>query len=123
MRCTGWVYSAAPTCDSAPPPVSPGRGAVGRSVAGALGLAGPLRLEVGDGLLDLGLVLRLAGFLDHLGGDGGRCELLEHACHVWPPRGRLRTGVPVLTTSQPSLGFRTDVDQPAEAPKRRRSSA
>src|SRR5215213_6233034 len=94
MRCTGWVYYAAPTCDSAPPPVSRGGAPSVRSVAGALGLSAALGLEVRDGLLDLGLVLRLAGLLDHLGGDGGRCELLEHACHVWPPRGRLRIKCP-----------------------------
>src|SRR4051812_17605195 len=81
MRCTGRVYYAAPICDSAPPPSLAGRGAVGTSVAGPLGLAGALGLEVRDGLLDLGLVLRLAGFLDQLGGDCGRCELLEHS-HV-----------------------------------------
>src|SRR3954452_8165290 len=58
----------------------PGR-ALGSVGAGAAGLVGALGLEVRDGLLDLGLVLRLAGLLDQLGGDCGRCEFLEHS-HV-----------------------------------------
>src|SRR3954447_14143618 len=81
MLCTGSVYYVPLTCDSAPPPGFSGRGAVDGSVAGTLGLAGALGLEVRDGLLDLGLVLRLAGLLDHLGGDPGRHELLDHS-HV-----------------------------------------
>src|SRR3954449_9435665 len=58
----------------------PGR-ALGSVGAGAAGLVGALCLEVRNGLLDLGLVLGLAGFLDQLGGDPGRHELLDHS-HV-----------------------------------------
>src|SRR3954463_13849231 len=84
MRCMPWVYSVPPTSDSAPPPGFTGRGAVD-ALLRAVGLAAALGLEVRDRLLYLGLVLGLAGFLDHLGRDSGRRELLEHACHVWPP--------------------------------------
>src|SRR4051812_43420482 len=93
MRCMPWVYSVPPTSDSAPPPGFTGRGAVD-ALLRALGLAAALGLEVRDRLLDLRLVLGLAGFLDHLGRDSGRRELPEHACHVWPPSGCLQCRCP-----------------------------
>src|SRR4051812_38406842 len=61
----GWGAEALRSCNSAG--------------AGAPGLVGALGLEVRDGGLDLGLVLGLAGLLDHLGGDPGCDELLEHS--------------------------------------------
>src|SRR5689334_16045952 len=76
-----WVYQAR-TRDGPRPRMRTGAGrALGSAGAGAAGLVGALGLEVRDGLLDLGLVLGLAGLLDHLGGDPGRHELLEHS-HV-----------------------------------------
>src|SRR3954454_1377002 len=68
---------------------SAGQGSLsgGRSVAaGTPGVpSGPtaaLRLEVGDRLLDLRLVLGLTGLLDHLRRDSRRDELPQHACHA-----------------------------------------
>src|SRR4029453_8347811 len=55
----------------------------GRSVAlGAALSAALLVLEVRDHLLDLGLVLRLAGLLHQLRRNARRDELPDHACHV-----------------------------------------
>src|SRR3954470_3722638 len=63
-----------------------GRGCAVRSVAAAAAAtcvaATLLVLEVRDHLLDLGLVLRLAGLLDQLRRDARSDELPDHACHV-----------------------------------------
>src|SRR4051794_706724 len=68
---------------------SAGQGSLGggRSVAAGTpwapsGSTGALRLEVGDCLLDLRLVLGLTGLLDHLRRDPRRDELPQHACHA-----------------------------------------
>src|SRR3954452_14134116 len=74
-RWAGHTTAPARGCEQ-----GPGR-ALGSAGAGAARLVGPLGLEVRDGLLDLGLVLGLPGLLDHLGGDPGRDELLDHS-HV-----------------------------------------
>src|SRR6476661_67921 len=81
MRVMPWVYQVR-TRDGPRPRMRTRAGRALRSVgAGTPGLVGALGLEVRDGLLDLRLVLGLAGLLDHLGGDPGRHELLEHS-HV-----------------------------------------
>src|SRR4051794_34441779 len=80
MRVMTWVYQVG-TRDGPRPRMRAGAGTCGGSARRALGLVGALGLEVRDGGLDLGLVLGLAGLLDHLGGDPGRHELLEHS-HV-----------------------------------------
>src|SRR3954466_4754826 len=78
MRVMPWVYQVG-THDGPRPRMRAGAGMCGRSARGAPGLVGALGLEVRDGGLDLGLVLGLAGLLDHLGGDPGCDELLEHS--------------------------------------------
>src|SRR3954468_20391523 len=103
----GSVYYTGP--ERARPPSAAGITAtgVGRLGSGAAAAARPLpalrravALEVLDRLLDLGLVLGLAGLLDHLHRNGRDRDLAEHACHE-----RLRISVrgflPCLDVDQP----------------------
>src|SRR4051794_441009 len=95
------ISDAADARSPEPPTAAAGGPAVGGRRSGpAGGTSRLLGLEVRDRLLDLRLVLRLAGLLDHLRQDPGADEFPDHS-HARPPSGWLREIVPARWPDQP----------------------